>query len=105
MYDVLWAIVFGCVVTFGLLFVVVTTRRGWRGVRDVLARRYPNVTDGDIKYFFHVVRMWATFLFLLWLGWSALRHVGEGREVLAVFVLAVALGVPVVMHWFWQRSP
>jgi hypothetical protein len=105
MSDVLWAIVFGCVFTFGGLAVAFTMRRSWRGVRSLLARRFPNITDGGIRYFFHVVRMWAAFIFLSWLGWSALGHVhGEGRVVLALYVLAVALGAPAIMYWYWERS-
>jgi hypothetical protein len=73
-------------------------------VRGLLARSFPEV---DAKYFFHVLGMWAVFVFLLWLGHDALGRVHDGgaRGVLAIFVVAVVLGAPAVMHWFWQRSP
>jgi predicted signal transduction protein with EAL and GGDEF domain len=99
MAGLLWALFFGCAITFVTLMLLYASA----GLRKRLVDRF---SEAQVSYFFHVVKLWAVFLFLMWLGWSALTHYRDSyaRPVLGLYVLATSIGAVFFLDWLRKQK-
>lgn len=98
MAGVLWAAFGGAVA-----IVIVMLAIACANLRKRLVDRF---SEAQVSYFFHVVKLWAVFLFLMWLGWEALSHPrdAELRAVLGLYVIATSIGAVVFLDWLRKQK-
>jgi hypothetical protein len=102
MSALFWAVTFGCGIIFATFFVVYTTERAGRHARHLLPRRF---SHEQVAHFFHAIRLWVIFLLLMGLGSYALTHRGSAATgVLALYVLATAIGAVSFVDWLFRGS-
>ena len=92
---------FGCAIAF--VIVALMLAHAFAGLRTRLVDRF---SEAQVSNFFHAVKLWAVFLFLLWLGWSALSHPREeyAQAILGFYVLATSIGAVFFLDWLRKQK-